>query len=314
MAEGCGEEHSSLRIYSDRIAGEIQKVGPGVTKFKVGDKVGVGCFVNSCDSCDLCSQSLQNYCRSVVQTYSSPWPKDKGHPECVGYHTNGGYSSQITVRENFVFKAPEHTDLKHVGPLLCAGITMYSPINEHVIKKGGGKGKRVGIVGFGGLGMMAVKILKAVDAEVTVLSRSHAKKDAAAALGASLLSTSDKDAIKAASYTFDVILDTVSASHDVAGLLSTLKVGGTYVFIGGVPTPTPISPMTMLFSKLTVTGSLVGGIAETQEMLDFCAKHGIEPEIRVIAAKDASEQFTALAKGTAAPERAVIDMGTLVDL
>jgi len=297
-----------------RIAGEIQEVGSKVTKFKVGDKVGVGCFVDSCFSCEQCSCSEQNYCRSVVQTYGSPYPKGKGHDECAGYHTNGGYSSQITVREDFVFQAPTHTDLKYVGPLLCAGITMFSPLNKHILKKGGGAGKKVGIVGFGGLGMMGVKLAKAMGAEVTVLSRSTAKKEQAAALGADILAHSDEEAIKAAAYTFDVILDTVAVSHECSKLFPTMKVGGTYVCIGAIPTPTTFSPMMLLFNKHSIEGSLVGGIEETQEMLNFCAEHNIAPDVKVIAAKDASAQFKALADGTAPAERAVIDMSTLADL
>lgn len=283
-----------------------------MTKFKVGDKVGVGCFVDACFDCELCERSDQNYCRKTVQTYSTPYPTGKGHDECSGYHTNGGYSAQITVREDFVFVAPANTDLKYVGPLLCAGITMYSPLNKHVLKKGGKK--TVGIVGFGGLGMMGVKLAKAMGADVTVFSRSYAKKDQATALGADILAYSDEEAMQAAAYKFDSIFDTVAVSHDVNKLFPTLKVGGTYVCIGAIPAPMQISPFTLIFSNYSIEGSLVGGIDETQEMLDFCAKHSITPDIKVIAAKDASAQFKALADGTAAAERAVIDMSTLADL
>jgi len=286
-----------------------------VTKFQVGDKVGVGCFVDACLDCAQCGCSEQNYCRSVIQTYGSPYPEGKGHDDCAGYHTNGGYSSQITVRQEFVFAAPTHIDLTYVGPLLCAGITMFSPLNKHVLmKKDDGSKKKVAIVGFGGLGMMGVKLAKAMGADVTVLSRSYSKKEQAAALGADILAHSDEEAMKAAAYQFDVIIDTVAVSHEIAKLLPTLKVGGSYVCIGAVPQATPISPMMLIFNKHTIEGSLVGGIDETQQMLDFCAEHNIKPDIQVIAAKDASAQFKALADGTAPAERAVIDMSTLADL
>jgi len=323
----CGMCHSDLHASNGdwgmssfpiapghEIAGIIQEVGSEVTKFQVGDKVGVGCFVESCFSCEQCGCGEQNYCRSVVQTYGTPFPKGKGHDECAGYHTNGGYSSQITVREDFVFVAPAYTDLKYVGPLLCAGITMFSPLNKHVLKKGGGAGKKIGIVGFGGLGHMGVKLAKAMGAEVTVLSRSTSKKEQAKALGADILAHSDEEALKASAYKFDIILDTVSTAHDRTKLLSTIKVGGTYVCIGGDPVPTGIPPMMLVMNKLSIEGSLVGGIDETQQMLDFCAKHNITPDIKVIAAKDASAQFKALGDGTAPAERAVIDMSTLGDL
>jgi len=288
-----------------------------VTKFQVGDKVGVGCFVESCSECHSCQTGEQNYCRSgcgVIQTYSSPYPKGKGHDDCAGYHTNGGYTSQITVNSDFCFHAPKHTDLKYVGPLLCAGITMFSPLNKHILKKGGGAGKHVGIVGFGGLGMMGVKLAKAMGCDVTVLSRSMSKKDEASALGAEILAHSDEEAMKAAAYKFDVIVDTISVPHEISNLLPTLKVGGSYVCIGGVAQPTSFSPMMLLFNKHSIEGSLVGGIDETQEMLDFCDKHNIAPDCKVIAAKDANAQFKALADGTASTERAVIDMSTLADL
>jgi uncharacterized zinc-type alcohol dehydrogenase-like protein len=236
----------------------------------------------------------------------------KGHDECAGHHTNGGYTSQITVRQNFVYKAPANMPLEYVGPLLCAGITMFSPLNRHVLKKPGKK--TVGILGFGGLGQMGVKLAKAMGADVVCLSRSLSKQEEAKALGAEILAHTDEEAMKNAACTLDVILDTVSVSHDVSKFFPLLKVGGTYVFIGGVTEPAPVVPLALIFSNIKLEGSLVGGIPETQEMLDFCSQHDIKPEIKLIRAEEASGQFLALAKGTANVHRAVIDMNTLPDL
>lgn len=294
------------------IAGVIQKVGSDVTEFQVGDAVGVGCFVESCSTCEQCQGGEQNYCRSSVQTYGTPYPKGKGHDDCAGHYTNGGYSSQITVKKDFVFHVPKNMDLKVVGPLLCAGITMFSPLNRHVLQKGGKKS--VGIVGFGGLGQMGVKLAKAMDCEVTVLSRSTSKKEQAEKLGADILAHTDEEAMKAAAFKFDVILDTVSSAHDINPILPTLKVGGSYVCIGAVPEPMQISSFSLLMSNYKIEGSLVGGIPETQKMLDFCSEHNVLPEIKVISAKEANAQFKALVNGTAGAERAVIDMATLSEL
>lgn len=321
----CGMCHSDLHACNGdwgmaffpitpghEIAGVVQSVGANVTKFKVGSKVGVGCFVDSCGSCAQCKVGDENYCTKTKMTYGSTYTKGLGHDNCAGYHTNGGYSTQITVKEDFVYSAPDKLGLEYVGPLLCAGITMFSPLNRHVLKLGGKK--TVGIIGFGGLGQMGVKIAKAMGCEVTVLSRSTSKKDKAKSLGASILAHSDDEALKGAAATFDVLLDTVAVAHDMAKLLPTLKIGGTYVCIGGVVEPMNVAPFSLVGRNLKIEGSMVGGIPETQEMLDFCSKHDIKPEIKIIHAKDASAQFNALAKGDADALRAVIDMSTLADL
>jgi alcohol dehydrogenase (NADP+) len=321
----CGMCHSDLHasngdwgldfypiVPGHELAGIVQSAGTKVTKFKVGDRVGVGCFVDACGVCDQCKAGDENFCPKLIQTYGSQYTKGLGHDNCADSHTNGGYSSQITVKEDFVYRAPDNLELEYVGPLLCAGITMFSPLNKHVLKKGGNK--KVGIVGFGGLGQMGVKIAKAMGAEVTVLSRSTSKKDKADALGAKILAHSDEKAMKNAAKTFDVILDTVAAPHDVSSILTTLNLGGAYVCIGAILEPMQISPFSLITSNITIEGSLVGGIPETQEMLDFCSKHDLKPEIKIIHAKDASKQFEALAKGEADAQRAVIDMSTLADL
>ena len=327
----CGMCHSDLHACKgdwggDRypiapgheIAGIVTAVGSSVSnsEFKVGDRVGVGCFVESCRKCKLCDEGLEQHCDHVVMTYSTPFPDGKGanFEKCVGYHTNGGYSTKIVVNKHFTYHVPENIKLEHAGPLLCAGITTFSPLNRHILQKGGGKGKHVGVVGFGGLGHMAVKIAKAMGAEVTVFSRNNKKEQQAKELGAGLLIHTDEEALKAAAHTFDVILDTVCASHDIASLMGTLTVGGQFVLLGGVPAPFSLSAFPLLMSRYSVEGSLVGGVPETQAMLDFCAEHNISPDCEIIHAKDASEHFKALNAGEVGATRAVIDMSTLGEL
>lgn len=250
---------------------------------------------------------------SIPLLIRSKYPKGKGHDDCVG-HTNGGYSSQITVLQDFVYKVPDNLALEASGPLLCAGITTFGPLNRHILQKGGGKGKKVGIVGFGGLGHTATKLAKAMGCEVTLLSRDESKKDAAHELGASILAHTDSDALEAASHSFNLIIDTVSAPHDIAEILGTIKPMGTYCCLGAIAKPFEVSAFTLLKSNISIEGSLVGGIPETQQMLDFCAEHKVMPDYKIIPAKEASAQFKALANGTASAGRAVIDMSTLDDM
>lgn len=298
------------------IAGIVREVGSIVSNFKVGDKVGVGCMVESCRSCELCTEGLEQHCTSMIQTYSSDFPDGKGsnYEKAVGHYTNGGYSSSITVNEYFVFHIPDNIKMEYAGVLLCAGITTFSPLNRHILQKGGGAGKRVGVVGFGGLGQMAVKLAKAMEAEVTVLSRNKSKEAKAKELGADILAYTDEDELKAAFRKFDVVLDTVSAKHPIAPLANSLKVGGVYVLIGGIPEPFQISSFQMLMNRQILEGSLIGGVPETQEMLDFCAKHEIVPEYKIIHASEATEQFQKMMSGEADAMRAVIDIATLKEL
>mmetsp|Transcript_4925 Transcript_4925/g.7188 ORF Transcript_4925/g.7188 Transcript_4925/m.7188 type:complete len:368 (-) Transcript_4925:102-1205(-) len=324
----CGMCHSDLHACNGdwginlypiapghEIGGIVQSVGSNVTNYKVGDRVAVGCFVSSCRTCELCESSDENLCNGHLQTYSSVWPEGRGHKECVGCHTNGGYTSQITVDQHFVYSVPDKISLEHVGPLLCAGITMFTPLNKHVLKKKQeGKTIKVGIAGFGGLGHMGVKLAKAMGADVVVFSRTTSKAEEAAKLGATLVAHGDPDALKAAAYSCDVIVDTIAVSHPIDGIMSCLKKKGTYVFIGGIPQPVSVSPFALLFHNWSMEGSLVGGVQETKDMLAFCAEHDIVPDIQVIAAKDANAQFQAMAAGTSSAERCVIDMSTLADL
>jgi uncharacterized zinc-type alcohol dehydrogenase-like protein len=230
------------------------------------------------------------------------------------YSFESMHSDKIVVDEHFVFKVPESISLEVVGPLMCAGITTFSPLNRHILQKGGGKGKKVGVVGLGGLGHMAVKLAKAMGAEVTVLSRSMAKEAEAKAMGAHIMVHSDDAVLAANARTFNVIIDTVAFSHPVAPIVNTLKVGGTYVLLGGIAEPFTLGAFPMLFNRYAVEGSLVGGMAETQQMLDFCAEHGIVPECKTIPASEANDYFKAMAAGTNGAIRAVIDMSTLKDL
>lgn len=326
----CGMCHSDLHasngdwylnfypiVPGHEIAGIVTAVGSDVTTFQIGDRVGVGCFVDSCFTCTECKCQKQNHCTQSQQTYATMYAKGLGHDDCAGYHTNGGYSSAITVRSDFVYHVPANIDLPYVGPLLCSGITMFSPLNRHVLKAPpnvDGTPKTVGIIGFGGLGQMGIKLAIAMGANVTVFSRSTNKQDHATKLGATLVSHMDETAMKAIASTFDVIVDTVAVSHDVAKFMPLLKVSATFVCIGGVVENLNVNAFTLLYRNLKLEGSLVGGIEETKEMLEFCSKHTILPEINIIHAKDASAQFKKLAAGDADIHRAVIDMSTLSEL
>lgn len=318
----CGQCHSDIHATNGDWGIQLYPMAPGheiagtviatnSTKFEVGQRVGVGCMVESCRACDLCDGGLEQHCPSMTQTYSSMFPAGKDHEECAGYHTNGGYSQEIVVHEHFVFGIPDSIDLAYAGPLLCAGITTYSPLNRLVKGK---KDQKVGVIGLGGLGMMAVKIAKAMGAEVTVFSRNLDKKEQAEKLGATLVSHADAEGVQAMARTLDTLIDTVACHHDVSSILNVLKVGGTCCFLGGVPQPYEISAFQLLFSRYSVCGSLIGGVPETQEMLDFCAEHKIVPDIDVIHANKAAETYKALEGGKFGAIRSVIDMSTIGEL
>jgi len=319
----CGMCHSDIHATNGDWGINLYPIAPGheiagiviksnSSKFKKGQRVGVGCMVESCRSCDLCDDGLEQHCPKMIQTYSSMFPVGHDHDDCSNCHTNGGYSQEIVVHERFVFEIPKKLDLKYVGPLLCAGITVYSPLNRYLKDK---KNQSVAVVGFGGLGMMAVKIAKKMGAErVTIFSRGLSKAKEAIALGARLVSHQNEESLKSLTRSFDIIIDTVSAHHEVSGLINTLKVGGTLCFLGGVPAPYPISSFQLLFSRYTVSGSLIGGVPETQEMLNFCADHDILPDIKVIEASEASDAYHNLQSGKSGAFRHVIDMSTINNL
>lgn len=255
------------------IAGVVTAVGAEVTKFKVGDRVGVGCFVDSCRECTNCRAGLEQYCTGggMIGTYAGVG-RD-------GQPTQGGYSGAIVVDENYVLRIPDEIALDAAAPLLCAGVTTYSPLRHWNV----GPGKRIAVVGLGGLGHMAVKLGAAMGAEVTVLSQSLKKMEDGLRLGAEhYYATSDRATFKDLRGKFDVILNTVSASLDLGAYLNLLTLDGTLVELGMPEHALTVPPSPLVRMRRSVTGSLIGGIAETQEMLDFCAEHGVRPEIEVI--------------------------------
>lgn len=255
------------------IAGVVTEIGSAVTKFAVGDRVGVGCFVDSCRECKNCRAGVEQYCTGggMVGTYNGVG-KD-------GQPTQGGYSGSIVVDENYVLTIPAAIPLDAAAPLLCAGITTYSPLRHWKV----GPGTRLGVIGLGGLGHMAVKIGAAMGAEVTVLSQSLKKMEDGLRLGAKAYhATSDRDTFKTLRNSFDVILNTVSADLDLRRFLGLLDLDGVFVELGVPSNPMVVPAFSIIGMRRTLTGSNIGGIAETQEMLDFCAEHGIASEVEVI--------------------------------
>lgn len=283
------------------IVGRVTDVGPDVKNYKVGQHVAVGCMVDSCQECDQCHNHEEQFCRNgMTPTYGAP-------DRISGETTQGGYSKHIVVREEFVLNVPEALDLARVAPILCAGITTFSPLRTWNVKEG----SRVGVIGLGGLGHMAVKLAVAMGAEVTVLSRSDAKSQEAKNLGAKgVLVSTDDDAMEKAAGSFDVILDTVPVKHDINIYTPLLDIDGSLVIVGQIgPLEEPITAPLVL-GRRRVAGSLIGGIKETQEVLDFCAEHDIHPECKMIRAEEVNDAFAHLAKGDVA-HRFVIDMSTL---
>ncbi|GAA2550977.1 MULTISPECIES: NAD(P)-dependent alcohol dehydrogenase [Streptomyces] len=263
------------------IAGVVSEVGPGVTKFRTGDRVGVGCMVDSCRTCENCRAGREQYCTGgMVGTYNA---LDKN-----GEPTYGGYSQKIVVDENFVVRIPDGLSLDVAAPLLCAGITVYSPLKRW----GAGPGKKVAVLGMGGLGHMGVKIAHALGAEVTVLSQSLRKKDDGLRLGADHYhATSDPETFEELRGTFDLIVSTVSAPLDFNAYLSLLRTEGALVNVGAPEEPVSLNLFSVIGGGKTLAGSMIGGIAETQEMLDFCAAHGIGAEIELIGAAEINEAY-----------------------
>ncbi|MEU3414218.1 NAD(P)-dependent alcohol dehydrogenase [Streptomyces sp. NPDC006658] len=280
VREGWGEAIFPM-VPGHEIAGVVTEVGSGVTKFRAGDRVGVGCMVDSCRECENCLRGEEQYClNGMVGTYNAIG-KD-GEP------TYGGYAEKIVVDENYVVRIPDGLSLDVAAPLLCAGITTYSPLRHW----NAGPGKKVAIVGLGGLGHMAVKLAHAMGAEVTVLSQSLRKKDDGLKLGADHYhATSDPKTFEELAGTFDLIVSTVSAPMDFGALLSLLKVDGALVNVGAPEEPVSLNLFSVIGGRKTLAGSMIGGIRETQEMLDFCAEHGIGAEIELIAASEINEAY-----------------------
>ena len=281
------------------IAGVVAEVGPAVTRHAVGDRVGVGCLVNSCGECANCRDDREQYClNGKTLTY--------GSVDEDGTITQGGYSTHVVVTEHFVLRIPEALDLAEAAPLLCAGITTYSPLRHW----GAGPGKRVDVVGLGGLGNLAVKLGHALGAEVTVLSQSLKKQDDGRRLGADdYRATDDPATFEELAGTFDLIVNTVSAKIDLDAYLRLLAVDGTLVNVGAPPEPLSVNAFSLIGARRSFAGSMIGGIAETQEMLDFCAAHGVGAEIEVIPAAKINEAFERVT-GSDVRYRFVIDAGT----
>lgn len=309
----CGICHSDIHSAYDEwgegifpmvpgheITGVVEAVGSEVTNFAAGDRVGVGCFVDSCGDCEYCHSGEEQYCKKgVVSTYNAL--------DYDGNPTYGGYSNKIVVTERFVVRIPDNLELDVASPLLCAGITTYSPLKHW----NAGPGKKVAIVGMGGLGHVAIQFAQAMGAEVTVLSRSMNKKEEALSFGANhYFATSDPATFAELEESFDLILNTVSANLDVDAYLSLLRVDGTLVNVGAPAELDKYDVFSLIMKRRTLAGSLVGGIRETQEMLDFAAQHGIAPKIEIIRAEQVDEAYERILRSDVR-YRFVIDIATI---
>jgi len=310
----CGVCHSDLHqarnewsntaypcVPGHEIVGTVAAVGSEVKKFKVGQKAGVGCMVDSCRECESCKQGLENYCeKGFVATYNGPEKQ-------TGGTTFGGYSKSVVVDEDFVLSVPENLDLANVAPLLCAGITTYSPLRRWKV----GPGQKVGIVGLGGLGHMGVKLAHAMGAKVALFTTSASKVEDAKKLGADeVIISKNADEMAKHAESFDFILDTVAADHDVNVYMGMLKRDGTMVQVGAPEKPLAVAAFSLIWKRRNFSGSLIGGIPETQEMLDFCGKHNIGSDIEIIPIDKINEAYERMLKSDV-KYRFVIDMASL---
>ncbi len=309
----CGVCHSDIHqarnewggsifpmVPGHEIVGTVTQVGSAVKKFRMGDRAGVGCFVDSCRTCKACLEGLEQYCEAgMLLTYNG---RDKD-----GQPTQGGYSTQIVVDENYVLRIPNVQSAAGAAPLLCAGITTYSPLRHW----GVGRYHRLAIVGLGGLGHMAVKIASAMGTEVTVLSTSEKKRKDAERLGATHFAvTSRAETFTQLQRRFDFILDTVSAPHNYNAYVNLLKTDGTMILVGAPDKPTPLEPFPLIINRRRIAGSVIGGIRETQEMLDFCAEHKIESDVEVIPIQEVNAAYERVVRGDVR-FRFVIDLASL---
>jgi uncharacterized zinc-type alcohol dehydrogenase-like protein len=310
----CGICHSDLHQVRDEwggaifpmvpgheIVGRVVRAGASVTRFRPGDLAGVGCLVDACRTCGPCQRYLQQFCeKGAAWTYSST-ELDRATP------TYGGYSKEIVVDEAFVLRIAPGQDLSRVAPLLCAGITTWSPLRHWKA----GKGSRVGVVGLGGLGHMAVKLAAALGAEVTLLSGSASKERDARRLGAhEFVLTSGEGALGKLAGRFDLVVDTVSALHDLNRILATVKIDGALVLVGAPPQQVPLSVFSLIGGRKTLAGSLIGGIAETQAMLDFCAKNEVAADVEVVPVQKIDDAYERMLRGDVR-YRFVVDLATL---
>jgi uncharacterized zinc-type alcohol dehydrogenase-like protein len=309
----CGICHSDIHQVRDEwggsifpmvpgheIAGVVAEVGAGVGKFSTGDRVGVGCLVDSCGECEYCSAGEEQFCvKRAVPTYNG-----RGYD---GEPTFGGYSQQIVVADGFVVKIPDSLELHDAAPLLCAGITTYVPLKHW----GVGEGTKLAVVGMGGLGHVAVKLAAAMGAEVTVLSQTLGKQDDGLRFGAKhYYATSDKSTFKQLGNSFDLILNTVSANLDIDAYLGLLRVDGTMINVGAPSDPYSVGGFSLIGARRSLAGSAIGGLQDTQEMLDFCAEHNVAPEIELIGADDVADAY-ARVLASDVRYRFVIDVATI---
>jgi uncharacterized zinc-type alcohol dehydrogenase-like protein len=312
----CGVCHSDLHTVRDEwnsimpttypcvpgheIVGRVVEVGAAVTKYTAGDLVGVGCLVDSDHTCPACNKDVEQFCPNGVFTYNAP---DKH----LGGVTYGGYSESIVVDESFVLRIPANLDPAGAAPLLCAGITTYSPIRRW----GDIKGKKVGVVGLGGLGHMGVKFARAFGAHVVVFTTSPSKKEDALRLGAhEVIISTNAEEMQQHAGSFDFILDTISADHDINAYVGMLGLDGNITLVGAPEKPLPVSAFALLFGRKSISGSLIGGIAETQEMLDFCGEHGITSDVEIIPIQKINEAYERMLKSDV-KYRFSIDMSSL---
>jgi alcohol dehydrogenase (NADP+) len=322
----CGVCHSDIHqaknewsntvypcVPGHEVVGRVSKVGARVTRHKVGDIVGVGCMIDSCRHCAPCRAGEQNYCEgpnSWLATYNGPMVPAAKSPEKANTYgrdnTFGGYSNVLVVKEDFVLKIPPALDPKAAAPILCAGVTTYSPMKHWGVKPG----DHVGIVGFGGLGDMAAKIAKAMGAEVTVFTTSHDKLPDADRLAVRCVMSTDKAAMAELKSSFDFMLSTVPEKHDINPFIALLKRDATIVVVGALEPMAPVNNQELAMHRKSVAGSLIGSLADTQEVLDFCAEHALAPDIQMIQIQDINDAYKAVEKGDVR-FRYVIDMASL---
>jgi uncharacterized zinc-type alcohol dehydrogenase-like protein len=310
----CGVCHSDLHqvrnewgnsifpmVPGHEIVGRISKIGSGVTKFKVGELAAVGCLVDSCRKCENCKDGLEQYCLNGSSPTYNGLEQDKKTP------TYGGYSKMIVADQSFVLRISDKLPLQNIAPLLCAGITTYSPLRHWKV----GKGHKLAVLGLGGLGHMAVKFGVSFGAEVTMLSSSPSKQEDARKLGAhKFVLTSDPEQLKSVQGSFDFIIDTVSAPHDYNQYLGLLRTNGVLICVGAPPAPAQIYAFNLIGGRKSITGSLIGGLPETQEMLDYCAQHSIVSDVEMINIQDIHRAYDRMLKGDV-KYRFVIDMASL---
>ncbi|MGB3672265.1 MAG: NAD(P)-dependent alcohol dehydrogenase [Phormidesmis sp.] len=313
----CGICHSDLhQIRNDwgntlypcvpghEIMGVVSEVGEGVSKYKKGDRVGVGCMINSCQECEPCKAGEENYCdgpKSCTLTYNGPKKAD-------GSNTYGGYTTQIVVRDEFVLQVPDALESEYVGPILCAGITVYAPMKHWNLKEG----QTLGVAGIGGLGHMAIKIGKALGAEVVAFTRSASKRDQILEIGADkVVISTDEDQMNEAAQSLDMMINTIPVAHDIAPYISLMRPNSALIVVGNMISFPEFSPGPLVFNRITLAGSLIGGIPETQEVLDLCAEHDIRPSIKMIGIDEVNGVLDVLEKGNDGDFRHVIDMATL---